>query len=353
MANPIPDDEEVTRYARLALAGITREWPHKPGHVLTGPGDLRRPRELHPAFHGCFDWHSAVHGHWTLVRLLRLHPGWRAARREAEDALALHLTAENLDAEAGFLAAPARRAFERPYGWAWVLRLGQDLRAWDAEGGRAATAALRPLESLVRERLLAWLPDLPGPIRSGQHSDTAFALGLVLDHARAVGDGALEAVATGRARAWYLDDRDYPARYEPSAHDFLSPGLTVADLMRRVLPRAAFADWLGGYLPGLAAGAPAPWSRPVQVADASDGQRVHGTGLDLSRAWALRGVAAALPGDDVRRPLLEKLADRHAEVGLAGVCSGAYAGEHWLATFAVYLRTGAGGGSRAPGPAAP
>lgn len=356
----------AARFAELALGGIVREYPVYTGHTLLEAGDTRRPRELHPAFYGCFDWHSAVHSHWLLACLLR---GAAAARRQTaagsrhtagpphlsveeregagglldpaladriRAALNAHLTAEKLGVEAGYFREPGRRSFERPYGWAWLLKLAHELRGWDDPDARAWSAALEPLAALIADAYRDYLPRLTYPIRSGTHSSTAFGL----DYAAAAGDAALRDLIIARSRGYFLGDRDAPAAYEPSGGDFLSPCLAEADLMRRVLPGDQFAAWLGGFLPGLADGGPPQLLAPAHVSDRSDGQIVHLDGLNLSRAWAMGGIAGALPPDDARRPVLRAAAAAHAEAGLAGVGSGDYMGDHWLASFALYLMTG-------------
>lgn len=328
-------------FARLALAGIDREYPNKPGDVLAEPVDVRAPRAVHPAFFGCFDWHSAVHAHWLLVRLLRLYPEFESAA-ETRSRLGAHLTAANLAAEAASFDRRENRSFERPYGWAWLLRLALELRSWDDPDARAWAANLAPLERRAVSLFREYLPKLTYPIRSGVHPDTAFALAQVLDYARTVKDGDLEALAVEKARSWFLEDRDYPAAYEPSGEDFFSPGLNEADLMRRVLPAAEFSLWFERFSPGWREVPPRAWAEPARVSDLADPKITHLVGLNLSRSWALEGIASALPEDDPRRASLRKAAEAHAREGLRCVSSGHYEGEHWLATFAVFLLTRAG-----------
>lgn len=334
--------EDVTKFARVALAGITREYPNKPGNVMNTAADVESPRAMHPAFYGCFDWHSAVHSHWALVRLLRLHPEWTEARDAVTSALGRNLTAEHLATEAAYFDREHAQAFERTYGWAWLLRLAQELRAWDDDHARTWARNLAPLETKIVTLTKAYLPKLRIPIRSGQHVDSAFGLTFFHDYARAVGDADLEALCVERAKTWYADDENYPVRYEPSGHDFFSAGLNVADLMRRVMAADAFAAWIDVYLPSLATGALGPWTQPATIEDVTDGHLVHLAGLNLTRAWTMRGIAGALPEAHPGRAHLERLADAHTEGGLAYVFSGDYAGEHWLGSFAVYLLTGAG-----------
>lgn len=328
--------EQASAFARLALNGIRTEYPNKPADVLNGPADVRSPRAVHPAFYGSFDWHSSVHGHWMLVRVLRTFPDLPEAR-EARAALGENLTAANLKAEADYFARPNAKSFERMYGWAWLLKLAEELHGWDDPDGRAWAANLRPLAAVIAERYLAFLPKQTYPIRSGVHPNTAFGMTFALDYARAVGNRPLRELLEDRARAYYLRDADAPARWEPDGADFLSPSLCEADLMRRVLPPAEFRAWLDRYLPGLAKGEPKTLFEPAAVTDRTDPQLVHLDGLNLSRAWCLNGIAASLPKDDPRRPVLLAAAARHAAAGLEHVASGDYAGEHWLASFAVYL----------------
>lgn len=322
-------EDSAGRFARLALDCVTREYPNKIAHVLNSDTDALPPRRLTPAFYGCFDWHSAVHGHWLLVRLVRLFPE-AAFAGEARAALARNLTAANIEAEVRYVLGDGRASFERPYGLAWLLALGAELRESDVVAG----GVLSPLEDAVKRRVGDWLPKLAWPDRSGQHANTAFAMGLMLDAARASGDAAFEALLAGRARDFFLTDRVYPIEWEPSGEDFLSPGLCEADLMRRVLDRAAFRRWVAGFLPE-----DMREFRPVVSPDRSDGKLAHLDGLNLSRAWMLREIAEALPAVDGRRDVLAELADAHAEVGLAAVTGEHYEGGHWLATFAVYLLT--------------
>ncbi len=338
---PVLTSESAVLFADLALHCIDTEYPNKTGQVLAGPDEVLAPRSLHPAFYGCFDWHSAVHGHWALVRQLEEvdgHPRAEAMRAALEP----HLTEEVLAAELAYFQQPHHKTFERPYGWAWYLRLAAELRTWDDPDARRWAAAVRPLEDLIVERLIAFLPLQNYPVRVGTHTNTAYALTHALDYARAVEDRQLEQVVVQRAREYYLDDRACPADYEPSGTDFLSPCLEEADLMRRVLPQDEFVPWLEAFFPDPAGPSFAPLREPAVVLDLSDGYLIHLVGLNLSRAWCLRGVADALPADHPHRAVYLDSAARHAEAGLALVSTGEYGGEHWLATYAVYLLTGAG-----------
>ena len=332
------DEAVAARFARLALDCVHREYPNKIAHVLNDDGDARPPRELTPAFHGCFDWHSSVHGHWLLARLARLYPG-AGTTAASRAALERSLTAAHLQREAEYLAAPGREGFERPYGLAWLLQLAAELREWDDPDARRWLEALAPVETVAAERIRDWLPKLTHPIRSGEHSQTAFAFGLVLDWARTAGDGDMIALVERRVADYYAADYGCPLRYEPSGHDFLSPCLAEADLMRRVRPPAAFADWLGRFLPGIPQDGRADWLAPAVVSDPTDGKLVHLDGLNLSRAWMLEGIAAGLPAGDDRRPALLAAAAAHRASGLASVTGATYEGGHWLGTFATYLVT--------------
>jgi len=337
------------RFARLALACVHKEYPNKIAHVMNADGDARPPRELTPSFFGCYDWHSSVHGHWLLARLARLLPEapLAAAGREA---LGRSLTRENLAAEALYLEGTGRVSFERPYGLAWLLQLAAELREWGSPEAQAWSQALEPLERLAAQRLRGWLPKLTQPIRVGEHSQTAFAFGLVLDWALTAGDEELRTLVTSRSRDYYLGDRDCPLAYEPSGEDFLSPCLAEADLMRRVLPEAEFARWLTAFLPGLPRDGRGDWLAPGIVTDPTDPKLAHLDGLNLSRGWMLDGMAAGLSAGDARVAGLEASARLHGETALRAVTGEHYEGGHWLGTFAVYLVTRRGLPSSPPLP---
>src|ERR1019366_1817111 len=335
------DTAHADKFARLALAGIDREYPNKPSEVLTSAKDLLSPRAMHPAFFGSFDWHSSVHGHWMLVRLLRLHPDMASAA-EIRARLTAHLTATNLAVEAAYFDVKDNRSFERMYGWAWALRLAAELHAWDDPDAKEWAKNFAPLERKIVALTKDYLPRLTYPVRTGVHPDTAFALAQMIDYARATGDAGLEQLAVSRAKNYFANDKDYPVNYEPSGEDFFSPGLNVADLMRRVLSRAEFSAWLDAYLPGLRAGKTGAWNSAAEVSDLTDARIIHLVGLNLARAWTMEGAASVLPPEDPRRNISETAAKLQADAGLKYVFSGNYEGEHWLATFAVYLLTNVG-----------
>lgn len=329
-------EARATHFAALALRCVQQPYPYNPAHVVNGPEDVRDPRAMHPAFYGCFDWHSAVHGHWLLVRALRRFPELPMAA-EIRAALAANLSAENLAAEAAYFEEPGRTSFERTYGWAWLLKLAEELASWDDTDACAWFAALRPLADTIERRYIDFLPRQTYPIRVGTHLNTAFGLAFALDYARALGRGELAALVEARSRDYYLADASAPAGWEPGGNDFFSPSLMEADLMRRVLPRAEFGRWLDRFLPNLRAGYPPSLLTPAHVSDRTDGQLVHLDGLNLSRAWCMWAIAAALPAGDARCAILTRAAESHAAAGLTGVDSGDYMGDHWLATFAVMM----------------
>lgn len=332
------DEAAAGRFARLALDCVHREYPNKIAHVMNGDADAKPPRVLTPAFYGCFDWHSSVHGHWLLARLARLQPSAPFAA-EARAALAKSLTEANIAGEVAYISAPGRVGFERPYGLAWLLALAAELREWDDPEAKAWSKALAPLEAKGAEQLFAWVPKLAYPIREGEHPQTAFAFGLVLDWARGAGDTAKAQLLARRVVELYGRDTGCPIGYEPSGQDFLSPCIAEADLMRRVLPPDRFAGWLSAFLPGLPKDGSAKWLAPGIVTDRTDGKLIHLDGLNLSRAWMLQGIAAGLPKGDARHRALRATADAHAKASLPNVTSEHYEGSHWLGTFAVYLLT--------------
>jgi DUF2891 family protein len=338
---------EVEPYARMALAALHRPYPTQIHHVLRSDQDARAPRELTPAFFGCYDWHSAVHGHWCLVRSLRCCPDLGCGA-EARRALGQSLTPGHLATEASYLEVAERRGFERPYGLAWLLQLCAELREWGDAEGLVWLGALGRLEALAVTRLGEWLSRLRWPVRSGEHGQTAFALGLAHDWARAARDPLFARSIQDRSYALYGRDRDAPLAYEPSGHDFLSPILGEADLMRRALAAAEYRAWLESFL-RLDGEAAMRWLTPAESPDRSDGKLAHLDGLNLSRAWMLEGVAAALPDDHPFQAALAAAARHHREAGLAGTRSEHYAGSHWLGSFAIYLVTRRGIAGTDPG----
>lgn len=335
------DAVSAGRFAGLALACVHREYPNKIAHVLSADADAQPPRVLTPVFFGCYDWHSAVHGHWLLVRLARLQPeaGFAGPARAA---LAASFTLERVAQELAYLQGPGRVSFERPYGLAWLLQLAAELRSWDDADARRWAGILRPLETEAATRIRDWLPKLRYPIRVGEHAQTAFAFGLIRDWSVVAGDESMRNLIDERSRDYYLGDAACPLAYEPSGEDFLSPCLAEADLMRRVLAPAEFSTWLGRFLPVVPANGTAGWLEPGIVTDRKDPKLGHIDGLNLSRAWMLEGIAAGLPRADPRRAALLASAERHADAALPAVTGEHYEGGHWLGSFAVYLLGGSG-----------
>lgn len=331
--------ELAGRFSKLALECVHREYPNKIGHVFSSAADVGTPSQLHPAFYGCFDWHSSVHGHWLLVRLLNVGEADAPWRAEAVAKLSQSFTEENIASEVAYFEAPNRASYERPYGVAWFLQLTAELREWDNEIGNEWLETLKPLEDVITIRVKNWLPKLAYPIRLGTHNQSAFAFGLMLDAARTSGDEELEELLVERSKTYHLSDNNCPMAYEPSGEDFLSPCLSEADLMRRVLGQREFAKWLTGFLPNLPTDGSGDWLAPGVVKDASDGKLVHLDGVNLSRAWNLENIAAALPDGDPRIASLEAAAAIHRDTGLAAVTDAHYSGSHWLASFATYLMT--------------
>lgn len=330
------DAKAADRFARLALTCVHKEYPNKLSHSLNSDADVAPPRKLTPAFYGCYDWHSSVHGHWLLVRLVRMFPESVLAP-DARAALAQSLTPENLAQEAAYIRTEGRASFERPYGLAWLLQLAAELHEWNDPQAKQWSANLKPVETAALERLKTWLPKLSHPIRIGEHNQTAFGMGLMLDYAQVARDDAFAALLKQKARQFFLEDRSCPLSYEPSGEDFLSPCLGEADVMRRVLPPAEYAKWLSDFMPQIPTRADVDWL-PVAVSpDPSDPKLAHLDGLNLSRAWMLEGIASGLPRNDARLAALVATALKHRQAGLAAVTGEHYEGGHWLGSFAVYL----------------
>jgi Protein of unknown function (DUF2891) len=335
------DPAAAARFAGLALKCLHAEYPNHISHTMDGDADARPPHALNPTFYGCYDWHSDVHGHWLLVRLVRLLPDAPFAPM-ARAELARSFTAENIAGEVAYLQRADRASFERPYGLAWLLQVSAELRRWNDPQAREWASALRPLEAEAAARLKSWVPKLHYPIRIGEHDQTAFSFGLIWDWAGVAGDSQMRGVLDDAARRFYLKDRRCPIDYEPSGEDFLSPCLAEADFMRRVLDPPAFGRWLSGFLPGIPQRADSMWLPPGVVTDRADPKLAHIDGLNLSRAWMLEGIAHGLEVRDRRVPVLRTIATQHREAALPAVTGEHYEGGHWLGTFAVYLTSDAG-----------
>jgi hypothetical protein len=334
MSSSIVSDPRLTsdlaeRFAAIALSHVTREFPHKADHVLTGLHDIGPHRTHHPIFFGSFDWHSCVHGYWTLATLLRLFPGMPSA--PAIRALfAASLTPSKVAVELDYLSRPMSTGFERPYGWAWLLKLAAELRAHDDQ---TAYAALEPLAVAFSDRFKRFLPKATYPLRAGVHSNTAFALRLAMDYAETCDDPLLAGLARTTAIDWYAGDADCQA-WEPSGDEFLSPALMEAECLRRMLAPDQFRAWFSTFLPRTGSRRPATLFTPATVSDRSDGKIAHLDGLNLSRAWCWRGIASVLAEDDPARAMALEAAEIHLADALPHV-AGDYMGEHWLASFAL------------------
>ena len=322
-------EDMAGRFAAIALGHVTREYPNKLSHALASAADVRRPRELHPVFYGSYDWHSCVHAYWMLARLLRRFPDMApaAAIRTLFDA---QITPDAVAGECAYLLPPSARGFERPYGWAWLLKLAAELAGHENSGW---SGTLAPLAGIFAERFREFLPKATYPVRVGTHFNTAFALALAMDYAKAAGDADLAALLRRTAEGWYGADADCQA-WEPGGDDFLSSALIEVECMRRLLPRERFLAWLDRFLPRLGMREPETLFRPAAVSDRSDGKIAHLDGLNLSRAWCWRSLAAALPAGDPRRAVAMEAATLHLAAGLPHLADD-YMGEHWLASFAV------------------
>lgn len=343
------DEQAAARFAGLALKCLHQEYPNHMSLSLNSAADARTPHELTPAFYGCLDWHSDVHGHWLLVRLVKLFPHAPFAS-QARTQLARSFTPGNIAGELAYLSGTRRSSFERPYGLAWLLRLAQELHTSSDPDMQRWALTLEPLEKESAAHLISWLPKLHYPIRIGEHDQTAFSFGLMWDWAMSPPDAhtgdlqrQMRELLKDAAQRFYLHDRSCPLAYEPSGEDFLSPCLAEADFMRRVLARQPFAAWLSDFLPQIPrASEAAAWLAPAVITDRADPKLAHLDGLNLSRAWMLQGIAHGLPPQDPRIPVLLSSAAAHAAQSLPAVTGEHYEGGHWLGTYAVYLTSEAG-----------
>jgi hypothetical protein len=329
---PALTSEVASRFAKLALSHIAREYPNLLYHVLNGPDGIRSPRELHPIFFGSMDWHSCVHGYWLLATVLRLYP------ESPESAEIRHLfegqfTADKVRIELNYLDEPLRTIFERPYGWAWLLMLSAELSRHATREGRRWHQVLAPLADEFVKRFVAFLPKATYPTRVGTHYNSAFALTLALEYSDAAADASLRKLIASKAIAWFGGDRDCQA-WEPGGDDFLSSALMEAECMRRILRPNEFQTWMDSFLPSVAKRQPATLFEPATVSDRSDGKIAHLDGLNLSRAWCWRSLALAWPAKDPRRAIALDAANAHLAASIPHV-TGDYMGEHWLATFAL------------------
>ncbi|MEA1888008.1 MAG: DUF2891 domain-containing protein [Bacteroidota bacterium] len=325
---PVLDINEASRLAELPLACIEREYPNKLNQTLSGDDDLLPPRDLHPSFYGCFDWHSSVHGHWSIVMLLKQFPGLDKSE-EMKALLGERLSDENIAREIEYFEQEQNKTFERTYGWAWLLKLAKELYTWDTDLGRELYGNLSPLANLVSDMYIEFLPKLHYPIRVGTHTNTAFGLTFAYDYAVSTGNDSLMLTVKQKARDFYFNDSQCPMSWEPGGNDFLSPCLEEADIMRRVLDQEEYSKWLNDFIPELSD--PSFTLEPGIVTDRSDGQLAHLDGLNFSRAWCLYGIANNIPGYEH----LVRIADEHILHSLPHITDGHYEGDHWLASFAL------------------
>jgi len=335
------DQAAAGRFATLALTCLHQEYPNHVAMTLNSDADARPPHLLTPAFYGCLDWHSDVHGHWLLVRLLRLYPDApfaQAARAE----IAKSLTPDNIAAEVAFMTQPGRASFERPYGLGWLLKLAAELRQWDDPQAKEWSATLAPLEAEVAKRIKIWVPKLAYPIRIGEHAQTAFSFGQIWDWAEVSEDSEMKELLTNAAKRYYWTDKACPIQYEPNGEDFISPCLGEADFMRRVVDKKSYGEWLANFLPNIPKETGKDWLKPGIVTDRTDPKLAHLDGLNLSRAWMLQGIASGLEPGDKRVKVLEEMAEKHRNEALPNVTGEHYEGGHWLGTFAVYLESKGG-----------
>ncbi|MGJ8684687.1 MAG: DUF2891 domain-containing protein [Nonlabens sp.] len=321
--------QQANNLAQLPLHCIETEYPNKMGHVTAAPEDQKRPTEQHPVFYGCFDWHSAVHGYWSAVTLLKQFPELEA-REELLSKIKRNLTAKNIEVEIAYLHTENNKTFERTYGWAWLLKLQQELDTWEDAQGKEFALILQPLTDVVVERYTEYLPKLNYAIRVGEHSNTAFGMAFAWDYATHANKTALKNAIESKAKEFYKNDTDCPISWEPSGYDFLSPCLEEVDIMRRILPETEFHSWVNKFLPKISNG-----KLDIEigkVSDRSDGKLVHIDGLNLSRAWVLYGLAAQYP----QYNNLTEIADAHITNTLPNLVADDYAGGHWLGSFAIY-----------------
>ncbi|PIF01471.1 MAG: hypothetical protein CR994_02285 [Maribacter sp.] len=326
---PKLDFAEANRLARLPFGCMQTEYPNKLGQTLQDSSHLKNPKSLHPTFYGCFDWHSSVHGHWSLVSLLKQFPNINEAVT-IRAKLMENLSKENIEAEISYFRMKGNSTYERTYGWAWLLKLAEELNTWDDPMAKELSANLQPLVDIVVQGYIDFLPKLNYPIRVGEHSNTAFGMSLAWDYAKTMNHGQLQEVIKNSVKRFYIKDIECPLGWEPSGFDFLSPCLQEADIVRKVLNANEFKHWIKIFLPQLTK--PSFTLEPGKVSDRTDGKLVHIDGLNFSRAWCLYGIAKTLP----EFSYLRKIADEHVNYSLPSIVDDNYEGTHWLGTFALY-----------------
>ncbi|MES2587963.1 MAG: DUF2891 domain-containing protein [Bacteroidota bacterium] len=321
--------EQANRLVLLPFKCIEQEFPNKLGQVLNNKEEIRSPKDLHPIFYGCFDWHSSVHGHWLMISLLKRFPNLDKAN-EIRALLNQQFTEEKIKQEIAFFETKFNDSFERTYGWAWILKLQEELDTWEDKDAKNWAKILKPMSEMLVEKYITFLPKMIYPIRSGEHINTAFGLSFAYDYAKTSSHDSLKLIIEKRAKDFYLKDQNYPLSFEPSGYDFLSPTFQEIDLMRKVLSKSEFNVWLDKFLPSLKN---KKFSLEVgKVGDRSDGKLVHLDGLNFSRAWCMYELADYNP----KYKHLRKIADKHLDYSIKSIVDGDYMGEHWLASFAVY-----------------
>ncbi|WP_053977638.1 DUF2891 domain-containing protein [Mangrovimonas xylaniphaga] len=326
---PVLNLEEAKRLSQLPLHCTDTEYPNKLNQVIGGDEDLQSPKTLHPAFYGCFDWHSAVHGHWSLVSLLKKFPELEGAS-EIKGRLLEHISKENIAQEVAYFYGEHNKTYERTYGWAWLLKLAEELHTWNDPVARELESNLQPLTDLIVTKYLEFLPKLNYPIRVGEHPNTAFGLSFAYDYALSVGHIALKELIEQRAKDFYMNDQGCPLSWEPGGFDFLSPCLEEAALMKRILPKETFKPWLSDFLPQLVA---SNFALDVgKVSDRSDGKLVHLDGVNFSRAWSLMKISEGIP----EYQHLQNIAYKNINHSLPSIVGDGYEGGHWLGSFAIY-----------------
>lgn len=328
----------ASHFSSLALKCIHQEFPNKLGHVMAKTDDWQNPKNLHPAFYGCYDWHSAVHGHWMLIRLLKLYPEMPEASK-IRQALAQNLTAQNILGEKAYFERKTAKNYERTYGWAWLLKLVEELHTWEDAQAKEWIKNLEPLTKLIIERYVEFLPKQTYPIRTGVHPNTAFGISFALDYARTSQNTDFEKLLVRRSLDYYKNDQNCPANWEPNGADFFSPCLLEAELMAKVLSGAKYKKWLNDFLPQIESNTKFNLLNPAIVSDRSDLQIVHLDGLNLSRVWCLKGISKYLDKDSKTQKTIKKAIAKHFKATLPNIANGDYAGEHWLASFAIYALT--------------
>lgn len=324
--------EQAENLSELPISCIQKQYPNKPGMVLGSADDLGEPSELHPAFYGCFDWHSSVHGHWSLVKLLKEFPGLEKAE-SIKKRLSENISKENIQKEVEYFRGEHNKSFERPYGWAWLLKLAEEIHTWDDPLAKELEENLQPLTNIIIQRYMEYFPKLLYPIRVGEHDNTAFGLTFAWDYANTKDNDTLKATIESRAKEYYLNDKNCPVEWEPGGHDFLSPCLEEVDLMRRVLNKEEFNTWINNFMPELKE--KNFKLETAEVSDRTDGKLVHLDGLNFSRAWVLYGLAKQYPEYNH----LVEVANKHIEYSLPNIVDDSYEGGHWLGSFAIYALT--------------